>query len=187
MAPLDRRHRNREVLTLLLEKASVQGYLTTDDLLELSPEVGEDAERLSVIMLALRHRGVDVLDPEASEAPPNELVMLPGLEPLIEPEPVVNDTLSDDTVGMYLKEMSRVPLLKADEKNSKLPSASRMDAKQKEICFTLPDGKQPSNGSVWKPSSRMGSWRANTSSRPIPVWWSASPSVTWDEEFHSWI
>jgi RNA polymerase primary sigma factor len=115
MAPLDRRHRNREVLSLLLEKASVQGYLTTDDLLELTPEVGEDAERLSVIMLALRHRGVDVLDPEASETPPTDLVVLPGLEPLMEPEPVVNDTLSDDTVGMYLKEMSRVPLLKADE------------------------------------------------------------------------
>jgi RNA polymerase primary sigma factor len=102
-------------LSLLLEKASVQGYLTTDDLLELSPEVGEDAERLSVIMLALRHRGVDVVDPEVSEAPPTELVINPGLEPMIEPEPVVSDILGDDTVGMYLKEMSRVPLLKADE------------------------------------------------------------------------
>ena len=115
MAPLDRRHRSREVLSLLLEKASVQGYLTTDDLLELSPEVGEDTERLSVIMLALRHRGVDVLDPEAAEAPPTDLVPIPGMEPLIEPEPIVNDTLSDDTVGMYLKEMSRVPLLKPEE------------------------------------------------------------------------
>ncbi len=63
MAPLDRRH-NREVLSLLMEKASVQGYLTTDDLVDISPEVGEDAERLSVIMLALRHRGVDVVDPD---------------------------------------------------------------------------------------------------------------------------
>ena len=63
MAPLERRH-NREVLSLLMEKASVQGYLTTDDLLDISPEVGEDAERLSVIMVALRHRGVDVVDPD---------------------------------------------------------------------------------------------------------------------------
>src|SRR5450830_592153 len=137
MAPLDRRHRNREVLTLLLEKASVQGYLTTDDLLELSPEVGEDAERLSVIMLALRHRGVDVLDPEASEAPPNELVMLPGLEPLIEPEPVVNDTLSDDTVGMYFKEMSRVPLLKADE--------------EFEIAIRIEDGRKAKRDLLYAP------------------------------------
>ena len=115
MAPLDRRHRNREVLSLLLEKASVQGYLTTDDLLEISPDVGEDAERLSVIMLALRHRGVDVVDPEVMDAPPADLLAIPGFEPWVEPEPVVSDTSSDDTVGMYLKEMSRVPLLKADE------------------------------------------------------------------------
>jgi len=115
MAPLDRRHRNREVLSLLLEKASVQGYLTTDDLLEISPDVGEDAERLSVIMLALRHRGVDVVDPEITDAPPADLLGTPGFEPWVEPEPVVSDTSSDDTVGMYLKEMSRVPLLKADE------------------------------------------------------------------------
>ncbi len=116
MAPFDRRHRNREVLSLLLEKASVQGYLTTDDLLEVSPEVGEDAERLSVIMLALRHRGVDVVDPEVMDTPPSaDLLTGPGLETWVEPEPVVSDYSSDDTVGMYLKEMSRVPLLKADE------------------------------------------------------------------------
>ena len=115
MAPLDRRHRNREVLSLLLEKASVQGYLTTDDLLEVSPEVGEDAERLSVIMLALCHRGVDVVDPEVSDSPPAELLAVPGLEYWTDPEPVVSDSFSDDTVGMYLKEMARVPLLKADE------------------------------------------------------------------------
>ena len=115
MAPLDRLHRNREVLSLLLEKASVQGYLTTDDLLEVSPDVGEDTERLSVIMLALRHRGVDVVDPEVLDAPPSDLLVVSGMEPWTEPEPVVSDYSSDDTVGMYLKEMSRVALLKADE------------------------------------------------------------------------
>jgi RNA polymerase primary sigma factor len=61
MAPIDRPH-NREVLSQLMEKASVQGYLTTDDLQDASPELGEDSERLSIIMLALRHRGVDMLD-----------------------------------------------------------------------------------------------------------------------------
>ena len=140
MAPLDRRHRNREVLSLLLEKASVQGYLTTDDLLELSPEVGEDAERLSVIMLALRHRGVDVLDPEVSETPPIDLVINPGLEPLIEPEPVVSDLLGDDTVGMYLKEMSRVPLLKADE--------------EFEIALRIEDGRKARGDLLLSPGSK---------------------------------
>ena len=73
MAPVDRRH-NREVLNLLIEKASVQGYLTTDDLMDISPEVGEDTERLSVIMVALRHRGVDVVDPDYDSTPPRHLL-----------------------------------------------------------------------------------------------------------------
>jgi len=131
MAPLDRRHRNREVLNLLLEKASVQGYLTTDDLLEISPEVGEDAERLSVIMLALRHRGVDVVDQEIMDTPSTDLMTIPGLEPWTEPEPMVSDPSIDDSVGMYLKEMSRVPLLKADE--------------EFEIAIRIEDGRSAKN------------------------------------------
>ena len=39
--------------------------------------MGEDAERLSVIMLALRHRGVDVVDPDYDAA---------AAEALVEPE-----------------------------------------------------------------------------------------------------
>jgi RNA polymerase primary sigma factor len=111
MAPLERRH-SREVLNLLLEKASVQGYLTADDLLDVSPEVAEDCERLSVIMMALRHRGVDVLEPECETVSPEPLTFL-ETEPWVNPD-VVDDS-SDDSVGMYLKEMSRVPLLRADE------------------------------------------------------------------------
>jgi RNA polymerase primary sigma factor len=111
MAPLDRRH-NREVLSQLMEKASVQGYLTTDDLVDISPEVGEDAERLSVIMVALRHRGVDVVDPYF-ESVSTESLVAPETESWAEPEAL--DYTSDDSVGMYLKEMSRVPLLKAGE------------------------------------------------------------------------
>jgi len=111
MAHPDRRHRH-EVLNMLLEKASMQGYLTTDDLLELYPSVGEDSERLSIIMLALRHRGVEVVDPEAFDASPVEALADPyaGAEAL--------DYSGEDTVGMYLKEMSRVPLLAADEEYS---------------------------------------------------------------------
>ncbi|MGB8215631.1 MAG: sigma-70 family RNA polymerase sigma factor [Anaerolineales bacterium] len=111
MATLDRNH-NREAISLLLEKASIQGYLTTDDLLDVLPEVSEDAERLSVIMLALRHRGVDVVEagdetlvPEALAAPEGDI--------WVEPESL--DFSSDDSVGLYLKEMSRVPLLKSEE------------------------------------------------------------------------
>jgi RNA polymerase primary sigma factor len=111
MAPINRPH-NREVLSQLMEKASVQGYLTTDDLLDVSPELGEDTERLSFVMLALRHRGVDMLESDYDPLSA-EVLAAPELIPWAEPE--VTDYSSDDSVGMYLKEMSRVPLLKANE------------------------------------------------------------------------
>ena len=111
MAPIDRPH-NREVLSQLMEKASVQGYLTTDDLLDASPELGEDSERLSIIMLALRHRGVDMLDSDYDPLS-TEGLAVPELTHWVEME--ATDYSNDDSVGMYLKEMSRVPLLKANE------------------------------------------------------------------------
>jgi RNA polymerase primary sigma factor len=140
VAPLERRHRYREVLNLLMEKASMQGYLTTDDLLEISPEVGEDAERLSVIMLALRHRGVDVVDPEILDTNSNEIMAIPDVEPWINLEPVFGETSSDDTVGMYLKEMSRVPLLKAEE--------------EFEIAIRIEDGRLAKNDLLRTPGCK---------------------------------
>ena len=68
MANPGRRKRSYELLNLLLEKAGVQGYLTTDDLMEAVPDVTQDAERLEAIMTALRHRGVDIFDQEEAEA-----------------------------------------------------------------------------------------------------------------------
>jgi len=109
---LDRRRRHNEALSMLLEKASVQGYLTTDDLLEVYPDAGKDAEHLSVIMLALRNRGVDIVDPEDCEDV-EESAIGSDREDWLEADMLA--VSSDDTVGLYLKEMSRVPLLTVSE------------------------------------------------------------------------
>ena len=59
-----RHGQNTEILSMLLEKADVQGYLTTEDLMEFYPEGDEDNEHLTALMVALRRRGVDILDHE---------------------------------------------------------------------------------------------------------------------------
>ncbi len=102
------RKRQQAALDLLMEKAGVQGFLTTDDLMEAVPD--GDRENLRVILTALRQRGVDVLDEESASDPglndssPFESDLVPG-----------DSLASDDTTGLYLKEMSRVPLLSMDE------------------------------------------------------------------------
>ena len=109
------RHKhNTEILSMLLEKADVQGYLTTEDLMELYPQVSEDNDRLEAIVLALRRRGVDILDPDEPETPfdENEDSLSDGdIDPFVD----LTRINSDDTVGLYLKEMSRVPLLGVEE------------------------------------------------------------------------
>ncbi|HEY4693949.1 MAG TPA: sigma-70 family RNA polymerase sigma factor [Bellilinea sp.] len=106
--------RSSEILSMLLEKADVQGYLTTDDLIEVYPDVTQDAERLQAMVVALRRRGVDFLDHE-SEASLKDDDPLIDAETDMEPFTSIESISSDDTIGLYLKEMSRVALLSCEE------------------------------------------------------------------------
>lgn len=106
-----RRKRNTEILGMLLEKADIQGYLTTDDLMEFYPDVSQDAEHLEGIVMALRRRGVEFLDQESDPAYTESDYDGAEFENFSNLEPVS----SEDTIGLYLKEMSRVPLLNITE------------------------------------------------------------------------
>ncbi len=112
MANPGRHRRNTEILSMLLEKADVQGYLTAEDLIEIYPDISGDAERLDAIVLALRRRGVDIFDQDISTPFDDEEEIFPDeAETYSDLSPIS----SDDTIGLYLKEMSRVPLLNGEE------------------------------------------------------------------------
>ncbi|GAP12866.1 RNA polymerase sigma factor, sigma-70 family [Longilinea arvoryzae] len=115
MANPGRRVRNVEILNMLLEKADVQGYLTTDDLIEVYPDVSRDAEHLEGVMLMLRRRGVDVIDHDQTPYYLDDLADDSPLDPELNPFADLDPVSSDDTIGLYLKEMSRVALLSAEE------------------------------------------------------------------------
>ena len=112
--PARRRH-NTEILSMLLERADVQGYLTTDDLVEVYPDVSGDAERMEAILMALRRRGIDILDQESpADYADDEAMVLPGND--FDPYAAnLISVSSDDTIGLYLREMSCVPLLSLEE------------------------------------------------------------------------
>lgn len=102
-----------EIIGNLLEKADIRGYVTPEDIIELFPDGSDDLEKLGNIILTLQHRGVEVIldDEDVNSAPEGDSLVL---------EPIMNleHISSDDTVGLYLKEMSRVPLLSLSEEVS---------------------------------------------------------------------
>jgi RNA polymerase primary sigma factor len=101
---------------MLLEKADIQGYLTTEDLMEFYPDVAKDAEHIEAVVVALRRHGVDILDNENDFDLADSDASLPSSD--FESFSNLENISSDDTIGLYLKEMSRVPLLNLDEEMS---------------------------------------------------------------------
>ncbi len=114
MANPGRRARSKEILNMLLEKADVQGYLTTDDLMEFYPDVSKDAERIEAVMVVLRRHGVEIFDGGEAEPEFSDVEALPVISDM-DIFSNLESISSDDTIGLYLKEMSRVPLLKVQE------------------------------------------------------------------------
>jgi len=127
------------LLADLLEKAETQGFLTTDDILEYIPEADEGFDQAEEVFIALTAAGVEIFDDKEDvptnakkvvvaklvdvdddvdeEEPSFDLADLPDLD-LDEDEDKTFDlsgVSSDDTVGLYLKEMARVPLLTTRE------------------------------------------------------------------------
>jgi RNA polymerase primary sigma factor len=116
---------------MLLEKADVQGYLTTEDLVEVYPDVSSDAERFEAIVMALRRRGVDILDPDSAVSFEEEPILGDDLD--FESTTDLGPLSSDDTIGLYLKEMARVPLLSMDEEVSLAQTIERGDQARIEL------------------------------------------------------
>ncbi len=93
----------------LIKKGKEQGYLTQDDILVVFPEAESSLEQLEELYIVLFDEGVPVVEAEkATEeadeaeaaAPPKDDFDLSAIG-------------IDDTVSLYLKEISRIPLLTA--------------------------------------------------------------------------
>ncbi len=114
MAGDNQQNSREEAIELLLERADSQGYIAIEDLMEFFPKGDEDVDTLSAIMISLKKQGVDILDQDslaeifAQDQEDTKSKRKLGLD-------VVS---SDDTVGLYLKEMSRVPLLSVEQEQS---------------------------------------------------------------------
>ena len=105
-----------DILSDLMEKAEVQGYLTAEDILEGIPESDDMVEQIESIYQMLAEAGIDVYDDKADQD--GELAEEDEADEESETEDEeyeMTGVASDDTVGLYLKEMARVPLLSNHE------------------------------------------------------------------------
>ncbi len=136
-----------DLISDLLDKAEVQGYLTTDDILDLLPEAEESIEQLEEIFILLHETGIEVYDDRVdaeSEAEVDERRLNMALGEYEMDEDEDSDDLggisSDDTVGLYLREMARVPLLTTEEE---IRLAKALEAGRKAKMILSNDGSDP--------------------------------------------
>ena len=137
----------------LIELGKDRGYITLDDILGAFPEAEQDLDQLEEMYAALLAAGINVID-ESAEEESTEREAKPEAQEKDKPdEDVLSNVDTDDSVGLYLREVGGVPLLTAQEEveiakriergrraREKLAQESLSQKKRAELQVSIEDG-----------------------------------------------